>query len=858
MSLWNHAVPVFFAALLMWTGGISGAEPEPSLELDFSALTGKDVKEKRSGLTFRIGADAEVRSGALTVTPGTETLKAADPAAFRAWAKSRDTREIAVSFWIRFDKGFFGAARENRADFALFDCAISPEKRIEVTVHTAKTELMSPVVMRSSFEAEYGRWYHVEFSYSMNSRRYALYIDGKFQMENDSLLIPRPCIRELASSGTFRGAVRNVKFYEAALTSEELALTLPGETDFSAVEKDIAVAGKSANAYLKAWAAELGKRLASLKELERRNDLSVAAYKRLAKDAANARTLAESFAAPGAAGMIRDKAVTVYEVPATSQEMYLPKTLPSDGKLTDHIELVMAQDEYETASIVVIPFVPVKNFTVKLTEPRNGAHALKNTDIKIVKRWFRAGGAWLTYHVDFYMRAFVPDMLLNDENLVRTNEFRRTNEVLFHYPGGDRYTDVSEFLYDRKFMSRQVYQFFRDAPELQPVTFREAGRNRQYVITFRAEKDTPPGFYEGRLQLLADGRDAGSVLLTVRVLPFALPQPAAYENQDSVYLSHVNSWDGDEASLVNGMKFNMMHLTDVAKTAHRIRMCVKNGYPLKEIFSISSPKVKFDGPEDKLTPEILEQMGRMTVNPILRWQKMLEKISPERDYRAWMVNSSESGWYGTISRDADMRSRVLEEKTHLRLFSHGMSDALRTFSPGIYLMNSSSYLAKEEAPVWHSFGGKNINYAAPFPGPENPNLMRRVMGLEMYKHYGMDGHMMHGYVGLNLNEFSKWPGGDGDYRGFEMCFRTADGVINKLAMIGYREGFDDVRYATLMKREARKALASSDVLVKREAARQLAWLERVNGQTMNMDDFRTQVQYRIMVLRDLIRARGGK
>lgn len=835
----------------------SGAEPAPSLALDFSGAEGKIIQDKASGLTFALGKDAAVRDGALVVT-GADQISAADPAAYRKWASGVDTREIGVSFWIRFDKA--GAPGSNRANFGLFSCAVDKDRHIEVTLFTRPTELQKPVRMISTMQAEYGRWHHVEFSFSMNRRRWALYIDGNFQVENDTLLLPLPGVRKLTPDGSFRGAVKEVRFFEAALPSEELALCKASGDDFAALKKDLETPAASGNPHLKKWAGELAEKLAAQEAAQAKGHLTTAAYKRTAKSIANAKELAEQLAkSEGKA--LTGGVVTVYSVPVTSQDLYLAYDLPQSGTLTNSLEIIMAQDEFETASLIVVPFRPVKEFTMKMGDLKNGTHVLKgaDVDIKIVKRWYRAGGAWLTYHVDKYMRALVPDMLLNDENLIQVDEIRQTNKALFHYPAGDHYVDVSEFLYQNQFLSPSLWQYFYDAPALRPVNFREPGRNRQYVITFRAKKDTAPGFYEGNLQLLADGKDAGTVKVTIRVLPFALPQPKTYYDVTKPYLSHVNDWPGDEASLRNGIEHNMMHLNGVAATQRRLQLSLKLGYPMKDIFCIGTGKAEFGGPEDKITPELQAQMDRIIINPVLRWEKMFERYSSERDYTAWHVNSSESGWYGTIARNPDRKARILAEKTHLKLFSHGMVDDIMAFSPGIYMMNSSSYINKDEAKFWHSFGGKNINYAHPFPGPENPGLMRRMMGLELYKANEMDGHMMHGYVGLQLNEFTKYPGGDGDYRGFELCFRSGTGVINKLAIIGYREGFDDVRYATLMKTQALDAIAKSkDELVKREAIRQLAWLERIDGKTKDMDDFRTQVQYRILVLRELIQARGGK
>ena len=848
---------------MLCAAAISAAEPKPVLDFDFSKAVNGVVKDRAaSGLALKLGPEAAIEDGALTLDPADGSFAAADEKAFQAWARKLDTREIAASFWIGFDKSSLGGARNaDTANLGLFNCDVDQDGYLAVGIISKKTELFKPVVMTSKTKVEFGKWYHVEFSYSMNARRYALYIDGDFQVESASELLPVPAVGELRLGNGFRGAVKDLKFYDAALGSEELALSRATAEDYDNLKKTAnAVAASTKNPYLKSWAAELAKRAATYKATF--GKVTIAAGKRLAKSVANAQKLARGI--EDAKDTVSDKVVTAYVTPATTQALYLPYDLPENGKLSNKIELAMAQDEFETASVIVVPFRPVKNFTLKMGDLQSSKNVLKGSDtnIKLVKRWYRTGGAWLSYHVDLYMRVLTPDMLLNDDKLIQVDEFRRTNKVLFHYPGGDRYVDVSEFRYRNEFLRRGLEEYFYDAPTLQPLELSEAGRNQQYLVTFRAPKGTAPGFYDGKLQLLADGKDAGSIDVTIRVLPFVLPQPKTYYDSSRTYLSHINRYNGVPATLKNAMDHNLMHLTGVTDSPERIKTCVEIGYPLEIIFG--GPKFRgngfeFGGLDSERTPESEAQLERMTLAPFLRYQKMIEEHSPARDYTCYRIQSSEAGWYGAISRGPDRLSRVLNEKTKFKLFSHGMSNALPFFSPGIYDMNSDTKIKREHADIWHAAGGRCITYSFPFPGPENPGLMRRAVGLELYKANHYDGHMMHGYVGDQLNEFTKYPGGDGDYRTFCLAYRQKDGCINRLPVIGCREGYDDVRYATMLKVQAEDALENSkDELVVREAKRQLAWLERVDGDKKDLDDFRTEVQYRILVLMDLIKEREGE
>ncbi len=841
----------------------SAAEPAPVLDFDFAKSENGVIRDgASSGLRLTLGEDAEIEDNALVLTPSEDSFAAADEAAFRNWAKKLDTREISAAFWIRFDEGGIFASPRNadKASLGLFDCFRTEDGRIGITVFTKKTELMKPVTMYSKVKAEYGKWYHVEFSYSMNRRRYALYIDGKFQMENDRLIIPVPAVGELKLGDGFRGAVRDLKFYDAALENEELSISGATADDYDKLKAEAqSIAVK--NIYLQAMCRELANRAVSCKG--KIGKVSTAAYKRLAKAIGNAKAVAEGISKENT---VSDKVVTAYVTPATTNALYLPYDLPENGSISNQVNIVAAQDEFETASVIIFPFRPVKQFTMSMTDLKNGKNVIpgKSADIKIVKRWYRTGGAWMTYHVDLYTRVLTPDNMVYDDSLFEVDEFRRTNKVRLAYPSGTEYVDISEFLYYREWLKDHMLAAFKDAETLQPADLKEAGRNLQYMITLKVPKGTAPGLYTGKLNLTADGKNAGTMDVNLKVLPFVLPQPKTYDNTANPYISHVNYSTGTEECLKFAMDHNMMHLARVANNKDAIRLSKKVGYPLEIIFDspdgFRGEGWDFGGPESKRTPEYNAQMERMALAPFLRLEKDIETITGKKDFILYRVQTSEASHYNAVSQGPDQLSEVLNSKTRTRLFSHGMTKNLLAFSPGIYDMDSATNRLREWADVWHAAGGRAITYAHPFPGPESPGLMRRTLGLELYKHDRYDGHMMHGFVGTQLNEFTKYPGGDGDYRNFDMALQTGDGrLMESTSALGYREAFDDVRYATALKVQAENALKNSkDELVRKEAKRQLAWLERVDGIMMDMDAFRANAQYRIVTLQNLINERKGK
>ncbi len=778
---------------------------------------------------------------------------AADAAELLAKAEAASPRDVAASFWIKFDDA------SSVAHLGFCDCWLAKDGTLRFRTAAPETELVSDhLLITSKFVVKPGEWHHVELSFTINSRRYALYVDGKFVAENDKLLLPQFRFTKPDLAG-FRGEVKDFKYFDAALDSEELALADATAADYDALAaRVVAEADKAANPHLKGWAAAVTNRAAAAKASGGKT--TIAAWKRLVADADKIATLnAAMLASPK--GTVSDQPVTVYEIPCTTQDLYLPYDLPKSGTLTNRLDVFLAQDEYETASVLVVPFKPVKNFTLRMGDLRGpGGAVLKGSDVdlKLVKRWYRTGGAWASYHVDLRMRVLTPDMVLNDDKLVRVDEWKRSNEIYMRYPGGARYENVSDFKYDREWLG-ETCAWFKDAPTLQPLALTEAGRNQQYLVTFHAEKDTKPGFYTGALEFVADNRPAGRMEVTVRVLPFVLPQPKTYYDLNRNYLSHVNHHDGSDASMINGLKFNMRNLNSVAGSRRAVAQCLRLGYPLTDIFadcSVSIPALDLNDP--RATPAVMKRQDLMAARPQQRNEKMIEDMTGNADFEIWSCASSEAAWYGAISLGPEHAANVLHEHTRTKYFSHGMTRDVPMFSPGIYDMDSSTKKCREYSDVWHATGGRSITYAAPFPGPENPGLMRRVMGLELYKAVQFDGHMMHGYIAGNLNEFTKYPGGDGDYRTFDMCYKQAGGVINRIAIYGYREGFDDVRYATMMKSQALKHREDKDQIVAREAKRQLHWLETVDGDNYDMDAFRSECAYRIVTLQDLVAARAGK
>ena len=110
---------------------------------------------------------------------------------------------------------------------------------------------------------------------------------------------------------------------------------------------------------------------------------------------------------------------------------------------------------------------------------------------------------------------------------------------------------------------------------------------------------------------------------------------------------------------------------------------------------------------------------------------------------------------------------------------------------------------------------------------------------------------MHGFVSTRWNEFLDYPEADA-YKNFGMAYVAGDRIVERLALVGAAEGYNDVRYATMLRLLALPLLQSEDVELVKEAKRQLGWLEMINGENYDMTAFRQGCAFRILTMLDLM------
>jgi len=154
---------------------------------------------------------------------------------------------------------------------------------------------------------------------------------------------------------------------------------------------------------------------------------------------------------------------------------------------------------------------------------------------------------------------------------------------------------------------------------------------------------------------------------------------------------------------------------------------------------------------------------------------------------------------------------------------------------------------KDDARLWHSFGSRISCYANPHTGPENPDFVRRTHGMALYLE-DADGTNNYEVNGSLWNDFG---GAEYNYRSFNWVYPTVDGHVETIEFEAFREAIDDVKYATLLRQLANKAIQSGNVDYMYQGKAALQWLILTDAENCDLNTLRLEMIDKIMMLRNL-------
>jgi len=563
--------------------------------------------------------------------------------------------------------------------------------------------------------------------------------------------------------------------------------------------------------------------------------------------------------------------LVAFGVPALSSIKRMPHTLPTDGVAGRMIPAVAARGEYSPLSFVVAPLTNIDKLEVRASALVSGQNRIdaSRVDLKVIKVWYQTATSWHSYFADPTSRVLIPELLLNDENLIRVDHQTQDNFLRVDYPEGSKYVWISAPISvdDGKF--NHAVEPVADSDKLLPVKL-VAGESKQFWVTIHVPNDAAQGLYEGSIELLADGKTVTRLPLSIRVLPFELPLPRTYYDLDKPFMSLVYNH------------------TDVSYHLD------KNGGNLEQAIAKSRAELK-NLREHNIFNHMMSGRRELTPNNekslVLDFQLIREAGFVEPIFNAF--SASGSVFYPKernplrYQRYLDDARRVLELSQkilgHSNLYFFGFDEPgmtvllaqqdgwrdLQKLGAKIYSTSKESHYyavgfsenianyhgdpTRDKSTKWTMLGHQLMNYAAPHTGPENPEFNRRFHGLQLYKAmYSGPGNYKYYDQHKPWNDFAST-----QYRGFNLVYPTKTGVIDTMAWEGFRAALDDVRYATLLKMLAEEAFKSDNVDTVMAAKKAMIWFEETNEMTSDLDTFRLEMVNYILDLRERLGKAGA-
>ena len=540
-----------------------------------------------------------------------------------------------------------------------------------------------------------------------------------------------------------------------------------------------------------------------------------------------------------------------WAVPPMSGEQYLPDRDPVLGERNGTLRISMAKEEYEPASFVLKSDADLGKATVtvgKLVDERGNVFPSAALDLKVVKVWYQNGNGWYHYFGDSGNR-LCPELLMHDEDLIRVDTAREANYA--------RLGDREQWLnpprqIDPGFESMRPE--FSDAETLRPVTLAK-GFRKQFFLTAHATKDTPAGLYRGEVEIKGGGGQ-WKIPVALRVHDFILPPPKCYVHPEMDFLNffyHYNeihhitalnggdealAWKQLEAILANYRRHGQdMHwirsendwrLLDLMRKVGMRTDVVAGGVKVWDWFNPNNNAVS--NLEARAVAQAAyydRKVGHHNIfithadEPVARW---------------WLTNR----WVFDAFSKYGFRAIIATREDLFWKMNYAWGLHVASGDPG----------ETEAAPrLWNALGtGTHCAwYAGLHVGPENPDFNRRQYGMAAY----LGGYSANCNYAHHLGPYNDASNG---YRPMVFAYGCGNGVLDTLQWEGFREGIDDIRYATEMCRLARTAAESPRFELSTLGRRALALLAGAKRDSVPLDEMRAEMTRYILDLRPALGA----
>jgi len=534
----------------------------------------------------------------------------------------------------------------------------------------------------------------------------------------------------------------------------------------------------------------------------------------------------------------------------------LPHSATLPGAQLGKLSLAACPGETESASLVLWAPADVAGLLPQVSALKGPGAIIPASavDVKWVKCWYQAGTAPRGVTQNRAHKVLVPELLLNDDSLVKVDLEGQHNTLKLSFPAGPRYVGIDDPTPPRPAwgLNLKLDEYpVRDAATLQPLDL-PAGQNRQVWLTLRVPEGCKPGRYVGKVTLNAQGQPLGEAPLTLQVLPFKLETPRAHYDLTRPFTGSLYYWGELDKTSAGGIGYKLK-----SERQFRAELRAMYDHGIVAPAMIWSPQIIYrDEPLFRRHLAIMREIG-MSGRPLYladsgligaptepaalaALQENIRKtirLAAEYDFTGVYFYGIDEARGETLKAERVAWQAVREAGG--KVIVSGYQGQLEAVGDLLDLFNRSGEPAADNAAAWHQRGHLIWNYGNPQTPAEDPEMYRRNYGLYLWR-LDYDGACTYCFMdssGAQWNDFD-----DDTYRDHCLAYPTVDGVVTTLALEGFREGQDDLRYASTLRLLIEQTPGSAAA----KAAAQ--WLDHLDMRTADLAAARTEMIRRIALL----------
>ena len=386
---------------------------------------------------------------------------------------------------------------------------------------------------------------------------------------------------------------------------------------------------------------------------------------------------------------------------------------------------------------------------------------------------------------------------------------------------------------------------FADAPVHAGATL-EKDAFKQFLLTVDVAKDTAPGLYKGEVTVKdGKGRSLLAVPVALRVLPFELPEPACYFDVDKPFLT----WFCDDSGYGRIMEENGNDAELSRSQLKSIALAQLQHGQTIPCYGVGIGSIGYDVAKEVGQKVDLAPWGSCKNDSPCVMRADARRLRRTADKLFGKDSRPMVGWGDEYGLATLRNVRPMIETYQNMGFRFSVNSRSGYIAGGniadIYWppVEPSGKSAGQTA-KFNDLGGAGYFgwYASQHVASENPAFNRRQNGFGPYR------------AGFSCNYnyevgFKFWNDtAHSTYRSMRLYYACGSGVISCIQWEGFREGLDDIRYATMLKKLALPLVDSRDIKARYEARLALKLLADADGDNMDLTALRLNMVEHILKL----------